>query len=274
MTAIVGERVVMRSVGAWSRALCGGVTALAIASASGCQKAGASATPSESGIVIRYEAPASPDRDNAAFLRKWKVAEEAAEAVDALVDVDRPVSLVLGSCGGEGSAYDPEADRVEICYDEVSEARELFQRAEPRHADDDVAAVMLETLFHETAHALVDVLGLRTSGREEDFADQFAALMLLRKGVSGERQLLAAAEAWRLSAVTNEDVDSGTDEHSSDSQRAVNHLCYVYGSASGRHQNLVGADDLPADRAKGCAREWSTVRASWMTALGPHLREE
>ncbi|MFB7186148.1 DUF4344 domain-containing metallopeptidase [Streptomyces sp. NPDC056178] len=140
-------------------------------------------------------------------------------------------------------------------------------------ADDDVAAVMPETLFRETAHALVDVVELRVHGREEDFADQFAALMLLRKGAVGEEQLLAAAEAWHLSEVTNENVGDRPDEHSSDGRRAVNHRCYVHGAAAGRHQDSVRPDALPAERVKGCAEEWNAVRASWMTPLAPHLRK-
>lgn len=172
----------MRSAGRFGACL-GGMALVAVAGVSGCQKPDVSRTEAEgSGIAIRYEAPTGSDRGDAAFLRRRKVVEEAASAVAALVEVDRPISVGVVSCDGEGSSYDPELTHVEVCYDEVSETRELFRRAGPRRADDDVAAVMLESLFHETAHALVDVLELRVHGREEDFADQFAALMLLRKG--------------------------------------------------------------------------------------------
>ncbi|MFI6864275.1 DUF4344 domain-containing metallopeptidase [Streptomyces sp. NPDC050421] len=257
----------------------GGVVLVAVAAVSGCQETGGPRPDVEdSGITIRYETPAGSDRDDAAFLRRRKVVEEAVSAVAALVEVDQRISVGVVSCDGEGSSYDPELTHVEICYDEVSETRELFrraepERAEPQRADDNVVAVMRETLFHEMAHALVDTLELRVHGREEDFADQFAALMLLRGSVTGEQQLLAAAEAWHLSDVTNEDVDDEPDEHSSDGRRAVNHRCYVYGAAPGRHRDLVSPDALPAERAKGCGTEWNAVRASWMTALAPHLQK-
>jgi len=79
-----------------------------------------------------------------------------------------------------------------------------------------------------------------------------------------------------LSAITYENVDDGhEDEHSTDEQRAVNHLCYVYGAAPARHGGLVGPRSLPARRAHGCAQEWKDVRAAWTAALGadpgPHL---
>jgi len=223
-------------------------------------------------MVVRYEEPAGADRKDAAFLRGRGLVEEAAAAVAGLVKVKRPVDVVVRSCGGEGASYDPETRTVEMCYEEVSETRDLFQQAGRPESGDEVEAVLLETVFHETAHALVDVLSLRVIGREEDFADRFAALMLLDKGAVGEQQLLAAAEAWRLWAETAEDADGGEDEHSSDFDRFVDDLCWVYGSAPGRHQDLVGPDALPARRAAGCAREWTAVRDAWLTALGPAVR--
>ncbi|MGW4273936.1 DUF4344 domain-containing metallopeptidase [Streptomyces seoulensis] len=252
-----------------------GVALSAVVGVSGCQKQPdvARAEAKGAGITIRYETPTDSDRDDAAFLRQRKLVEKAASAVTALVEMERPLSLGVVSCDGEGSSYDPERTRVEVCYDEVSETRELLRRAGPRRTDEGVAAVMLETLFHETAHALVDVLGLRLRGREEDVADQFAAVMLLREGAPGEEQLLAAADAWHLSEITNENVDDLPDEHSSDGQRAVNHRCYVYGAAPGRHRDLIGPATLPAERAEACAEEWNAVHTAWMTALAPHLRE-
>lgn len=275
--ARAGVRVRVRAgATAGLRAGVAAAVALLVAGATACQNSGASGPPATWDAVIapRYEQPAHADRQAAAFLRERKLVEEAAAAVADFVTVDRPTPLVVLSCDGAGSSYDPEARRIEICYDEVSETRDLFAQAGRPRADDEVAAVLLETLFHETAHAVIDTLDLPVTGREEDFADQFAALMLLRKGAAGERQLRAAADAWRLLAATTEDADGSTeDDHSPDGERAVDEFCYVYGSAPGRHRDLVSADALTTARAKGCPAEWATVRATWLTALGPALRE-
>ncbi len=229
-------------------------------------------------LAYRFEEPAGAGRGDARFLRVRGLLEEAAEAVGEWVGLARPVPVVVRSCGGEGSSYDPEEQRVEICYEEVSETRDLFRATGCGRADEEVAAVLLETVLHETAHALVDVLALRVTGREEDFADQFAALVLLDGSAVGERRLRAAAEAWRLSARLTEDAGEtdgkqAPDEHAPDHERAVNEYCYVYGSAPGRHGDLVGPDTLPAERAPGCAEEWTDVRADWLTALGPAGRD-
>lgn len=220
------------------------------------------------GLTVRYERPSGPDAADAAFLRGRGLPETAVRGVTALVRMDAPVVVAVRSCGGEGSSYDPEARRVEICYDEVSETRSLYRDSGRRISDDALAAVLLETLFHESGHAVIDVLDLALGGQEEDLADQFAALMLLRQGAEGEERLLAAAETWRLSATVYDDEDED-EEHSTDRQRAVNHLCHLYGAAPAHHADVIGPDALPADRARGCAREWRDVRDAWLHALRP-----
>ncbi|MFD3513438.1 DUF4344 domain-containing metallopeptidase [Streptomyces sp. NPDC058657] len=221
-------------------------------------------------LAVRYEAPASAaDRRDADFLRAGRTVEEAATALAGFVRWGQrePVPLVVRSCDGEGPSYDPQARRIEICYDEVDETRTLLRNGGIRPADGDVRSVLLESLFHESAHALVDVLGLTPPGNEEDAADRFAALMLLRKGVTGERQLLAAAAAWQASAEVYE--EAADDDHSSDRDRAAAMRCYVYGAAPARHRSLVAppAELLPAARAAACGQEWETARTAWLDAL-------
>lgn len=232
----------------------------------------------DGGFVVRYEQPSAADLDGASFLRGRKPMEGASETLNAFVGVARQVGIVGRSCGGEGSGYDPEARRIEVCYEEVAEERELFQSAGHHPADDEVVAVLVETVFHEAGHVLIDDLGLSFTDRgEEDAADQFAALMLLRGDVSGERQLRAAAEEYELSAAEDEMVEDEVaheddDEHSPDRLRAANHLCYLYGSAPGRNADVADSSLLRGTRAAGCGKEWALVRGNWMRNLAPLLR--
>ncbi|GHH44554.1 DUF4344 domain-containing metallopeptidase [Streptomyces candidus] len=229
------------------------------------------AAPSRSGVRVldvRYEEPSPADRRDAAFLRGRKTVEGAAADLAEFLGWGgrEPLALVVKSCGGQGSSYDPEARRIDICYEEVTETRALLREGGRRGATDDaVHAVQLETLLHESAHALIDVLGLNLPGNEEDAADQFAALMLLRGGAPGAHQLRAAADAWRTSAAMYEDAPG--DEHATDGQRADAHLCYAYGAAAGRDRGRADTRSLPAARAAGCAEEWDTVRERWTSAL-------
>ncbi|MFD7169770.1 DUF4344 domain-containing metallopeptidase [Streptomyces violascens] len=231
---------------------------------------------SSSGFTTRYEEPSAADQEPATFLRNRKLPETAAEALNTLVAPDRQIVLVSRSCDGEGSAYDPQTRHIELCYDDTAEDRELFQKAGHHPADDEAAAIATETLYHEAGHALIDLLDIPlTSRQEEDAADQFAALMLLRTGPTGERQLRTAAEAYELSAAANTTVDtSGRDEHAPDLTRAANHLCYLYGSAPTRNQDLATTGRIPSMRAIGCGREWAQAHTAWMARLQPLLRKQ
>ncbi|MFF7244818.1 DUF4344 domain-containing metallopeptidase [Embleya sp. NPDC008237] len=237
-----------------------------------------SRSPEQLGFVIRFEQPAEADRGHAAFLHDRKVMEAASARLNAFVGLDHQAFVVARSCGGEGSEYDPEAKRIVICYDQIGEERELFERAGHRPADDEVVAVLVETIYHEAAHHIIDTLRLSFTERaEEDAADQFAALLLLRQGADGERQLLMAVREYELSAA-DDDVTAGDndrkDEHSPDLVRAANHLCYLYGSAPGRQRDPASERLLPPPRVTGCANEWARVRDAWMKNLAPILRKQ
>ncbi|MEV6552097.1 DUF4344 domain-containing metallopeptidase [Streptomyces sp. NPDC051597] len=232
------------------------------------------------GFSVRYEPPSAHDRPDAAFLRGRRLLERASADLDALVPgqrLGRAVEVVARSCDGEGSAYDPEARRIEICYDDVAQERALFVAAGVRPADDEAAAVLTETVFHEAGHAFADVLGLDLGDRaEEDAADRFAALMLIRRGPAGERELRTAARGYELSAAAGDaDPDPGEeargeearDEHSSDLLRATHHLCLLHGAAPARTADLVGTELLPRERAGRCGEEWRRVRETWQKRL-------
>ncbi|MGC5341988.1 DUF4344 domain-containing metallopeptidase [Streptomyces sp. DT171] len=233
------------------------------------------------GFVVRHEPPAGADRGDASFLRDRKLLERSSATLNAFIDPGRRVTVVARSCEGEGSGYDPESRRIEICYDDVARERALFRHAGYRPADEEVAAVLVETFFHEAGHAVIDVLDLSFTDRaEEDAADQFAALMLLRQGGDGERSLRFAAKEYELTAAEEEadaesddaDGDDGDrDEHSPARLRAANHLCHLHGSAPGRSRDVVGST-LSRSRAAGCGTEWARVRGAWTERLAPLLR--
>ncbi|MEU2951039.1 DUF4344 domain-containing metallopeptidase [Streptomyces xanthochromogenes] len=230
--------------------------------------------PSGSGFTLRYEEPAAADRPSASFLRARNTAATATHALNTLLTLNQQVTVAARSCNGEGSAYDPQSRTIELCYDDTTEDRALFRNAGQHPADDETAAIATETLYHEAGHALIDLLDLPLTDRqEEDAADQFAALMLLRTGPTGERQLRTAAEAYKLTTATEDQAD-GRDEHSPNPVRAANQLCYLYGADPDHQKDLTTAGRLPSTRATTCPQEWAEVRAAWMTRLQPFLRQQ
>ncbi|MEW2139678.1 DUF4344 domain-containing metallopeptidase [Streptomyces sp. NPDC005409] len=224
--------------------------------------------PPARGFVARYEEPDAADRDSAGFLKRRRLTETVTADLNAYVDVPHRITVVVRSCAGEGSGYDPATRRIELCYDDLAEDRALFEAADGRPADEPLAGVVRETLYHEAGHALIDALGLPDDGdrAEEDAADRFAQLMLLRGDApQGEEALLAAARAYDLAAAADPEPDP-SDEHAPPAARAESHRCAVYGATPAHHP------DLAAPSRTHCPSTWPTARDAWLRKLAPLLR--
>lgn len=150
-------------------------------------------------------------------------------------------------------------------------------------------------VLHEAAHALIDVLDPVITGPEEDVADEFAAMLLLREARRGtekaERIVKANAEAklaeWRILRAILEtgariSETAYMDEHSLDPQRAANILCLLYGAFPDRSAWIITelfADELAADpdtdvvpRWKHrCPRDYERKQGVWQRVLEPFI---
>ncbi|MET9570930.1 DUF4344 domain-containing metallopeptidase [Streptomyces virginiae] len=242
-------------------ALCAAL--LLSASLASCQQA-----PPARGFVPHREEPAPADRETATLLERHRITQTVTADLNTYLDLPHRIEVTTRSCEGEGSGYDPDTRRIELCYDDLTEDRELFEQAGDTPADDPVAAVARETLYHEAGHALIDTLGLPVPDdrTEEDAADRFAQLMLLRDGrPDGERTLLAAARAYDLAAAAHPEPDT-EDEHAPDPARAESHRCATYGAAPTRHPALATPPRTP------CPHTWTTTRDAWLKDLAPVLR--
>ncbi|MEW2584225.1 DUF4344 domain-containing metallopeptidase [Streptomyces virginiae] len=220
------------------------------------------------GFIPRHEKPAPVDREIATLLDRHHVTETVTTDLNTYLDLPHRIEVTTRSCAGEGSGYDPDTRRIELCYDDLTEDRRLFEQAGDTPTDDPVTAVARETLYHEAGHALIDTLGLPAPDdrAEEDAADRFAQLMLLRDGrPEGEQALLTAARAYDLAAAAHPEPDP-EDEHAPDPARAESHRCATYGAAPAHHPTLATPPRAP------CPHTWTTTRTTWLQHLAPVLR--
>ncbi|MFD9408979.1 DUF4344 domain-containing metallopeptidase [Streptomyces sp. NPDC059989] len=218
------------------------------------------------GFVLRYEEPAAADRKHQRFLKDRALAESVLADLNAYVDLPHRVEVVARSCDGEGTGYDPGERRIELCYDDLTEERELIERSGSGRPDEDLAEIVRETIHHEAGHALADALHLTLDDRaEEDAADGFAQVMLVRGQAEGENTLLTAARSYDAAAAADP-IPDPTDEHAPPAARAASHRCAVYGAAPARHPDL--ATPARAD----CAATWTRTRDTWTRDLAPLLR--
>jgi hypothetical protein len=139
-----------------------------------------------------------------------------------------------------------------------------------------VVGNMLFVLLHEMAHAHVTEMGLPVLGREEDAADAFATLGLLRmRSEFSHGVLVQAAKGWFLSAERDERQGRRPafhDEHGLDRQRAYQIVCLMVGSDLEKFGELADLVKMPDERQETCQGDYSNASYSWDLVLKPHRR--
>ena len=240
----------------------------------------AAAAPPEAGrtgqVKVRYEKPKNPAHQRAYDrLSERKFLETFAEVLGT-VRLPRPLTLRLAGCDGTDNAwYDPDEHQVTFCYELVASIEKAAGGAAAHgiSREDATEGPVVFLMLHESAHALFDLLRVPILGREEDAADQVAAVILLRSGEGIARRVLAGT-AWMYkhdaSAYTPDESDFA-DVHGLDVQRYYNVLCLAYGSDPKGFSGLVEKGYLPKERAEGCAEEFGQAGYAVRTLISTNL---
>jgi len=174
-------------------------------------------------------------------------------------------------------SQDPQA-RVDEAAREMGTDARLKGLSHKNRADlvEFVAGNMLFVALHELGHAHVADLGLPVLGREEDAADSFATLALLRMGTDFSNQVLVqAARGWFLMdrrATKKKKMLAFYDEHGLDQQRAYNIVCLMVGSDPEKFKGLADWVKMPEERQGTCQGDYSNAVYSWDMVLKPHRR--
>lgn len=187
--------------------------------------------------------------------------------------VPENVLVAATECGEPSAHYRPEARRVSVCYELLDELTRRFGRLEG--SDILIAGTFAFVMLHELGHAVVHVLDLPVTGREEDVADQFATMLMLREGAVGDSLSFAVASMFAQQADSVKfDELTFADEHGLDLQRVYNILCWIYGRDPTRYPEVVTEGWLTDSRAARCQPEYTRIAGSWRRLLQPHLRVE
>jgi hypothetical protein len=194
----------------------------------------------------------------------------AARLNDSLI-VPRTITIATAHCGEPNASYNRERTRVVVCY-------ELFRTLAEMYADEVggehlIMGTLVFALTHELGHALIDVLDLPVTGREEDAVDQLATILMLSQGEVGDSLAFGAVGWFAKNAQTRIDDDLVfADEHGLNVQRYYDILCLVYGRDRARYPEILTEGWLPAERAGRCPAEYARISHSWRRLLWPHKR--
>ncbi len=135
----------------------------------------------------------------------------------------------------------------------------------------------LVLLLHEVGHVLVSQFQLPVLGREEDAADTYAALTMLRIGTSFTVQGLAdAAKGWFFDARRDQEIGDKPlyyDEHNVSAQRAYQIVCLMVGSDPEKFKSLADLAKMPEERQNTCKRDYRKASDAWNAVLAPHRRQ-
>jgi hypothetical protein len=208
-------------------------------------------------------------------LRDRRFLERIAEVL-GVVQLPRPLTLSLADCDGTANAwYDPDDGTVTFCYEYLAEIRAKAAEAgrDPLAARDAADGAAVFILLHEAGHAVFDLLEVPLLGSEEDAADVFATVVLLRLGRDvALRVLQGAARNFALDAhARRPDEGDFADEHGLDAQRYYNILCLAYGSDPDFFANAVKVGRLPGDRAEGCSQEYHQALFGMQKLIAPSV---
>ncbi|MGQ4582087.1 DUF4344 domain-containing metallopeptidase [Lysobacter sp. F60174L2] len=213
------------------------------------------------------------------------------EWLDGLLLLPATITYVAKACGEADAFYLPDRHEVVLCYEMLhalygqgehlaETGGEGFDFGDSTPGQIAIRYVLANVRFivaHETGHALIDLLDLPVTGRQEDAVDQFATSLMQYIGSDSEspKQIadnLRMASLWFLSRVDTEfSLDAYADAHSLNLQRYFNLQCLLYGSDPERFADIVARGDLPESRARTCPAEASRASNAWMRLLLPHL---
>ncbi len=223
-------------------------------------------------VVLAPMVETAEGRSDARIMQDSGFLQEVAKALNSVFVLPRDVGLRYAECGEPNAYYDPGEHHILMCLELMQAMAETIQGQyeDEESANEAVAGAYIAVALHEAGHALVDVLEIPVTGREEDAVDQLSAWMLIEAD-DVDSVLGAAASYYTEDEVGDDDF---ADEHSLSKQRYFNLLCWAYGSDPENSNELIEVWALPSGRAERCEEEYAQLDRSWTRLLSEHLRDE
>ena len=212
----------------------------------------------------------------AAQLSEDRWLEDIADVLNESLNMPVNIGMRFAQCGENNAYYVPDDREIQICIEMFEGEREVFAAhyETEEEIEDAVNGSFLFTVFHEVGHALIDVLEIPFTGREEDAADSLAAWWLI-DGDDGEESAISGALSFYTDPSESAEVEESDfeDEHSLSQQRYYTLTCLVYGSDTRKYANLLEDEWLTEARAEQCPDEFQRLNSTWYTLLDAHLKD-
>ena len=219
--------------------------------------------------ITRAKTPkkAMPADETASF-------QEIADALNGFIAMPKDIYINIDTCGEANAFYSPSSDEIIFCYELIDQFDREFSTIskDQKKVDEMVEDTIMQTLFHELGHCLIDVWDLPATGREEDAVDQLASILMLDGSPEGQRSTINAALEFEIASRGDNTRDMVFwDEHSFSKTRFYDMMCLVYGSDPVKNGGMVGPNKLPVERARRCETEYKRAEHAWLKLIAPYV---
>ena len=181
-------------------------------------------------------------------------------------DFKNKIIIEIGD--NNGPLYSRKTNKILIPYSFYQEIYNMFKKVDNYKrgisSKEATIDVLMQTILHELAHALIEIYNLPVVGKQEDIADSFAAVILMEFFEKGDEVLLTTSDMFKL--YSNTDTLSHKDfinEHTLNIQRFYDSICYIYGSAPLKYENLLENLNYSQDRKLLCKEDYIKNVNSW-----------
>lgn len=255
-----------------------------------------------SGFPVCHLAPNDANKAAYTALQSRHILEAYSQFLSPL-HLTHPLLLIGLNCQptfNSDSPFYSSGDRaLHFCYEwykDVLQAAPTATTPQGVTRENVITGMWAGTLLHETGHAMFDMLDVPVFGREEDAADQVAALIALQFNTDVQRTIIKGfAYFWQTAAQSGDDPPTAnnpnppkdaiqrcfsdplcaySDEHGTASQRLYNTLCLAYGGNPAAFKDFVGIGWLPKARADGCDREYRQLALAFGKTVLPFVDPE
>ena len=218
-------------------------------------------------------------RDFQERIKRTKILEAIAQDINGYLALPEDLYITFDECQSSNAFYDEHSKKVTICYEMVVYLYELFKTKtqNPAQLREMVINTTLFIFYHEMGHALIDLMDLPVTGKEEDTVDNFSVFLLADGSRKGSVAVLDGAIAFYLMGESEQNIPLKNlplwDEHSLDHQRFYHIICMLYGSNPTQNQALVRRKMLPLSMTNRCLEDYQKTKKGWLKVLEPWIKK-
>jgi hypothetical protein len=178
--------------------------------------------------------------------------------------------VIIGDCQSVNAYYDPVTRSIRMCHEFIAGIAQDFdeeQNTSQEEAITDALYVSLFVFYHELGRALIDILEIPTTGKDEDAINELATILLLETANSETEKIILNSAIW----LEMEPDLPGWNERNLNEERFKSLACLVYGSNPQQYQFLLEEAEISQETRDFCTREYTKKVANWNKLLLPHL---